>query len=211
MTILKSYVNLLNAFVLGSIMDDKDIELRDEDIRDALKEIQGYVDVTEEDLIHIYRIALRHAKERLSWKLPVKDAMTTDVVTIKKDADIHEASRLLSEHRVSGLPVVDDENHVIGIITEADVLSMVGLKRGHTFRDIVKHLLGEPMPERRAGSKVEDIMTSPPITARPDDDIKVVAKILDDKRIKRLPVVDVEGKLTGIISRADIVRVMGNR
>ncbi len=88
---------------------------------------------------------------------------------------------------------------------------MTGMKHGHTFKDIVRHILGEPLPERKAGNKVGDVMTSPAITARPDADIKEVARVLDEKRIKRLPVVDDGNKLIGIISRADIVRATGKK
>ncbi len=187
----------------------KDLKISDEDLMAALREMKTYVDITEEDLKKIYSIALKHAKERLAPKIAASEVMTKDVITVKKDADIHEVSRLLSENRISGLPVVDNENRVIGIITEADVLSMAGMKRGHTFKDIIRHILGEPLPERKEGERVEDVMTSPSITATPNADIREVAGILNEKRIKRLPVIDEEGKLVGIISRADIVRAMG--
>lgn len=189
----------------------RDFEISDEDLRAALKEIKTYVDITEEDLKKIYSIALRHAKERLVTKIPINDVMTKNVIAVKKDADIYEVSRLLAENKISGLPVVDDKNCVIGVVTEADVLSMTGMKHGHTFKDIIRHVLGEPLPERKAGNKVEDVMTSPAITTTLDADIREVAEILDKKRIKRLPVVDDENKLIGIISRADIVRVIGKK
>ncbi|MBI5027117.1 MAG: CBS domain-containing protein, partial [Nitrospirae bacterium] len=98
----------------------KDYEISDEDLRAALREIKTYVDITEEDLKKIYTIALRHAKERIALKIPVSDVMIKNVVAVKRDADLHEVARLLSENKISGLPVVDEENHVIGIVTEAD-------------------------------------------------------------------------------------------
>jgi len=192
-------------------MEKRENEITDEDLRAALKEIKTYVDITEEDLRKIYAIALRHARERIISKVPVRDVMTRDVVVIGRDEGITEAARLLSEHRVSGLPVVDKERHVIGIVSEADILSMTGMKRDHAFKDIVRHILGEPLPERRKGDVVGDIMTSPAITVRPDTDIHQVAGILDERRIKRLPVVDSEGRLVGIISRADIVKVISRK
>jgi CBS-domain-containing membrane protein len=187
----------------------RDLGISDEDLRAALKEIKAYVDITEEDLKTIYAIALRHAKERLSRKILVTDVMTREVIAVKKYDDIHEAARLLSENRISGLPVVDAENIVLGVVTEADILSMTGIKDGHNFKDILRHILGEPLPERKSGDLVGDIMTSPAVTTRPDVDIKEVARVLDEKRIKRLPVVDEKNKLLGIISRADIVRAIG--
>lgn len=186
-------------------------EISDEDLRSALKEIKTYVDITEEDLRKIYTIALRYARERLARKILVKEVMTKEVVAVKKYDDIHEAARLLSENRISGLPVVDADNLVSGVVTEADILSMTGLREGHTFKDILRHILGEPLPERKSGHLVGDIMTSPAITTTPDADIGEVARVLDEKRIKRLPVVDEKKRLIGVISRADIVRVMGKR
>ena len=183
----------------------------EEDLRAALKEMKAYMDVTEEDLQKIYEIALRHAQGRLASQVPVKNVMTTNVITVTQDADLHEAARILSDKRISGMPVVDDSNHVIGIISEADILMLAGMKKGHTFKDIVRSILGEPVPARKGGNKVKDVMSLPPITSRSDDDIAGAAKVLEEKRIKRLPVVDDEGKLIGIISRADIVRTIGKK
>ena len=185
--------------------------ISDEDLRAALLEIKTYVDVTEEDLKKIYEIALRHAQERIATRVPVRNVMTSTVVTIKRDADLHEAARLLSENRISGMPVVDDDNRVIGVISEADILILAGMKKEHTFKDILRNILGEPVPAKKGGNKVGDVMGFPPITSKADDDVGEVAKILDERRIKHLPVVDDEGKLIGIISSADIVRAIGKK
>src|SRR5512135_270417 len=131
----------------------------DDDLRAALKDMKAYMDVTEDDLRKIYEIALRHARERIVSQILVKDIMMTPVVSIKRNADLHEAARLLSENRISGMPVVDDNNRVIGVISEADVLTLAGLKKEHTFRDILHNILGEPVPARSGGSKVEDVMS----------------------------------------------------
>jgi CBS-domain-containing membrane protein len=184
-------------------------ELSDQDLREALKELKTYVDITEEDLRKIYAIALKHARRRLGETVLVRDSMTKDVVKVKRDTDLQEAARRLSGLRISGMPVVDDANKVIGVISEADILSLAGVKRGHTFKDILRHVLGETLPGRKEGNTVGDVMSSPAITTGPDRDIREVAAVLDERRIKRLPVVDGEGKLVGIISREDIVRAMG--
>jgi len=140
----------------------------------------------------------------------VRDVMTRDVISIVKYENINNAVKSLSEHNISGLPVVDRENRVIGIISEADILSMVGMRKGHTFKDILRHLLGEPLPERKMGDLVGDIMNSPAVTIKPQANIDEAAKIMDERRIKRLPVVDDNNKLLGIISRADIVRAVSS-
>jgi CBS domain-containing membrane protein len=182
-----------------------------EDLRAALSEMRTYVDITEEDLEKIYKIALRHARERFAFTMPVRDIMTTDVVTTRRDTDLHEAARILSEHRISGMPVVDDSNRVIGVISEADLLVLAGLKREHTFKDVLRTILGQPVREAKSGSVVGDIMSFPPLTSKADDPVGEVAKIFDARRIKRLPVVDDGGRLLGIISRADIVRAIGKK
>jgi CBS domain-containing membrane protein len=185
--------------------------ISDEDLRGALKEMGTYVDVTEEDLKKIYSIALRHAKERLERKIAVRDIMTKKVVTVTRESNIHEVSVLFSENRISGLPVVDEENHVIGVVSEADILAMAGMEKGHTFKDILRHLLGEPLPKRKHGNRVGEVMSSPAITTSAEADIREVAEILENRRIKRLPVVDRENRLLGIISRGDIVSAMSRK
>lgn len=189
-------------------MDDerKSPEMSEADLRAALREMRTYIDVTEEDLKEIYAIALKHARGRLVGQIPVGDVMTRNVITVKKNTDLHEAARILSENRISGLPVVDDEEHVIGVVTEADFLSMIDIDTKHPFKDAVRRILAEPVPRGRLGTTVGDIMTSPAIVIGPDMDIRQAASVLVDRRIKRLPVVDDKGKLVGIIARVDIVR-----
>ncbi len=182
-----------------------------EDLRDALRKMKTYVDITEEDLKKIYEIAYQHAQARVSLRIPVSEVMTKRVVSIKRDADLHEAARILSENRISGMPVVDDNNHVIGVISEADILMLAGMTKGHAFKDIVRHILGEPVPARKGGNRVEDVMSFPPITSKADDELGEVANVLDEKRIKRLPVVDADGLLLGIVSRADIVKAISKK
>ncbi|MHB9098971.1 MAG: CBS domain-containing protein [Syntrophales bacterium] len=187
----------------------KNCEISDEDLKAARKEMNAYVDITDDDLKRIYAIALRYAEQRVARRVSVRDVMTVNVIKIRADADFSEVTNLLSEHRISGMPVVDENNRVIGIITEADVLSMAGMRKGHAFKDIIRHILGEPLPGNRQNRSLRDVMSSPAITTGPDADIREVALILDERRIKRLPVVDGEGKLIGVISRADIVRTIG--
>jgi CBS-domain-containing membrane protein len=184
--------------------------LEEEDLRAALEEMKTYVDVTEEDLKRIYEIALRHARRRIASAIPVKDVMTKTVVAVNKDADLHEAARLLSDNKISGMPVIDGEQRVIGVISEADILLLAGIKKNHTFRDIVRTLLGETGWTKTTGdNRVQDVMSAPALTVGPGEDIRNAATILDARRIKRLPVVDAERKLIGLISRADIVRTIG--
>jgi CBS domain-containing protein len=144
----------------------------------------------------------------MGLEMHVQDVMTSDVLSIQKYESIMHVAQILSERNISGLPVVDKKNHVIGIITEADILSIMGIRKENTFKDLLKHLLGEPLPECKMGDFVGDIMTSPVATTKPQANIAEVVRIMDDKSIRRLPVVDHNNVLLGIISRADILKAV---
>jgi CBS domain-containing membrane protein len=189
---------------------NKQCEIISEDLKKARKELETYIDVTEEDLMKIYSLAQKFAQERHSQQIPISEIMMRDVVSVKPDADIHEASRLLSEKGVGGLPVVDGGNRVVGIITETDVLCMLGVERKHGFKDLIKHLLGDPCLKYQQEGKVRDLMTSPVVVVRPDQEASEAAALLEKRRIKRLPVVDEGNRLVGIVTQADIVKVMAN-
>ena len=183
--------------------------ISEEDLRAALAELKTYVDITEEDLMKIYVLAVRHARVRRSTMVPVQTVMTEHVVFATRDMSIHEAARLLSEHKITGMPVISEDNRVIGVISEADIYSPEGTKKENTVNRLLRRLRGRPEKVIEEGGRVEDAMNTPPITTLPDADIKEVAAILDMHRIKRLPVVDLDGKLLGIISRGDIIRAVG--
>ena len=186
----------------------KQCEITEQDLRAALDELKGYVDVTEEDLMKIYTSALVHAKDRLKHAITVADLMTKDVVTVKKETSLIEAARRLTGLRISGMPVVDDKDMVIGVVGELDIISAVGGQKSSGVKNIFRRMLGEPVPTQKEGNTVGDVMSTPPITIRPTEDIREAAHILAGHRIKRIPVVDEFGRLIGVISRADIVRGM---
>lgn len=187
------------------------IEVTEEDVTAALRDLHTYVDISPEDLRTLCASAVRHAQQRVAQSVSVGEVMTRKVISVRQDADIHEVSKLLSENRISGLPVIDDESRVIGVITEKDVLSMTGMDRGHTVKELIRHLLGEPLPRRREGGKAEDFMSTPAISVQPESDVRHAAAILSKSGIKRLIVVDDRGRPVGIISRADIVKLVGSR
>ena len=188
---------------------NKECEIISEDLRKARRELETYIDVTEEDLMKIYSLALRYAQERRSQQVPVAEVMIRDVVTVKADAEMNEAVRLLSEKGVGGLPVVDDENRVVGVVTEADVLCMLGVERKHGFKDLMRYVLGESSClKHKEGGMVSDFMASPAVVVRFDQDTLEAAGLLAQRRIKRLPVVDENNRLVGIITRADIVKAV---
>lgn len=117
--------------------------------------------------------------------MKVAEVMTTNVITITENQTKQQAARLLSQHRISGLPVVNNNNIVMGVVTEYDIIS-------------------------KEGQRVGDIMTRGVISVTPDTELEDVGHILVHERIKRLPVLD-QGRLVGIVSRADLVREVAMR
>lgn len=150
----------------------------------------------------------KHIKSTMGLDILVRDVMTRNVLSITKFEPIMRVADILTEKNISGLPVVDKDNKVVGIITQADILSMIGVSREHTFKDLLKHMLGESLPERRIGDHVGDIMTSPALTVKPESSIAEAVRTMDEKRIRRLTVVDDKGILIGIITRADILKAV---
>jgi CBS domain-containing protein len=152
-----------------------------------------------------------HLRSQIGFEMRVRDVMTTKLISISKYESIITVANILTEKSISGLPVVDKENKVLGIITQADILSMVGVSREHTFKDLLRYMLGEKLPERKMGDLVGDIMTSPALTIKPEANIAEAVKMMDEKRIRRLTVVDEQHKLIGILTRADILKAVINK
>ncbi|MEW6107823.1 MAG: CBS domain-containing protein [Nitrospirota bacterium] len=186
-------------------------EICDEDVSAAIKELKLNLSLSADNLQKIYAVACRHAQARYASAMRVRDAMTRDVISVSKFDDISRAVKLLAEKNISGLPVVDRENRVVGIISEADVVSMVGSRRAHTFKELLRSVVGHPLPERKMGHIVGDIMTSPAISVYPDAEISEAVRLMDGRRIRRLPVVDKDQRLVGLISRSDIIKAMGKK
>lgn len=153
-------------------------------------------------------IVARHLPSALGRELLVSEVMTKDVISISKYENVMKVADILAEKNISGLPVVDREQKVVGVITQADIISVLGVGREHTIKDLLKSMLGEPLPERRLGDIVGDVMTSPAITIRPEATIAEAVDMMDQRKIRRLTVVDAHDRLIGIITRADILKAV---
>ncbi len=131
--------------------------------------------------------------------------MTRRVIAVKKDVDFKEIVAVLRKYRVSACPVVDDEDKVIGVVSEADLLSkeaQAELPHG-TIR--LRWRLGEQTKATAVSAR--ELMTSPALTIRPGAPVTEAARLMQEQRVKRLPVVTGEGRLVGIVSRADVLSV----
>jgi CBS domain-containing protein len=141
-----------------------------------------------------------------------KDIMERDVITIRKGASIEEALRLMAENDISGMPVVDTDGSVVGMITETDVL-LKGQVEVPAPRMALYGLWVMPdelvskIYRRSRGKLVEDAMTPKVITFTEDSAVTDIARVMIEHDINRVPILR-DGKLVGIVSRSDIVRAM---
>ncbi len=133
--------------------------------------------------------------------------MTYGAATIRPDASIREAARIMLDYRISGLPVVDGEGNLVGIVTEGDLLG--GICGGRQRRNWLEFVLdtgnGGRGPQTSQAQTVGDVMTRQVITAGEDTPVDEIIKLMTTKGIKRVPVVK-DNKVVGIISRADLLR-----
>ncbi|WP_405885406.1 CBS domain-containing protein [Streptomyces sp. NBC_01136] len=136
----------------------------------------------------------------------VSDLMTTPVVRVGKDAGFKEIAKLLAEYDITAVPVVDDDDRPVGVVSEADLLRKEAGRLDPAGLLPVLH----PRPADRTkqeATTAEGLMNSPAITARPQWTVVEAAQVMDRYRVKRLPVVDEAERLVGVISRADLLRV----
>ena len=134
----------------------------------------------------------------------VKDVMTTQVVAVREDASFKEMVAQMRDSRVSAFPVIDDAGKVIGVVSEADMLNKEADQASPgTFASMLRFR----DHEKAAGVTAADMMTSPVATIGPDELVVDAARLMRDRRVKRLPVTNATGHLVGIVSRVDVLSV----
>ncbi|HET7091635.1 MAG TPA: CBS domain-containing protein [Anaerolineae bacterium] len=147
--------------------------------------------------------------------MKVRDIMTTDVVSAKRGTSVNELAKLMGARDISGVPVLDDDGAVVGIVTELDMiarntrldmprfiqildLGRIPLERRSDYEHRMRHMLG---------TRAEDLMSEEVVTVGPDDSVEDLAELMVKRRVNPVPVVE-NGKLVGIVSRADIIDMM---
>jgi CBS-domain-containing membrane protein len=131
----------------------------------------------------------------------VRDVMTPDPITVAPSAEIKAAMTKLAFAGITAMPVVDDERHLCGIVSEADLI-------GHVADDPRAHERPIAMRPVIAPHTVDDVYTRSPVAVGPQDDVTAVVDVMAAKGFKSLPVVDHEHRLVGIVSRSDVLRAL---
>ena len=139
--------------------------------------------------------------------MQAQDVMTTVVATIPADATVQEAAKLMLERRISALPVMNDKDRVIGIISEGDLVRRPELATDAPRSWWLRLFADDGARDyaKTHGAAVSEVMTSPVVSVRRTTALQEVARLMEKHRIKRVPVLQAGG-LVGIVSRADLVR-----
>jgi CBS domain-containing protein len=145
----------------------------------------------------------------------VKDFMTVQPVTTSPSASVEAAVKTMEEHQISGLPVVDEGNRVVGILSEGDLLIRESPMKQPLYMTLLGSIIYFESPtqfhqhiKKSLGMLVQDVMTAKPITISPEASLSEAAQVMLEKRVNRLPVVDAEQKLVGILTRHDLVSAL---
>jgi len=135
----------------------------------------------------------------------VQDVMTRKVIAVKRSADFKQIAHVLREFRVSACPVVNDAGRVVGVVSEADLLHKTAGCEMPAGLIRLRWKLGEE--SKLTAVTAAQLMTSPAIVISPDAPVQIAARVMRDRRLKRLPVVTRDGQLIGIVSRVDLLSV----
>jgi CBS domain-containing protein len=147
----------------------------------------------------------------------VRDIMDPDPVSVGEDATVEVVVRVLHENELPGVPVVNEGGRCVGIVTEADLVIReedadirlphhIDLWGGVIYLESTKHY--EERLKRAFAATVADMMTRNPVTVRPDDTVRHAAKLIAERKHNRLPVVDPDGKLVGVVTRVDVLEAL---
>jgi CBS domain-containing protein len=138
--------------------------------------------------------------------------MTREVVTIGPEASVEDLAKLLESRRISGVPVLDAQGLLVGVVTQSDLVQRsrdlelppaLNILDLHLFLETPSHF--QKRLEKLLGNKVKDVMTRDPVTVSPDTPVNEIARLMSAKGVHTLPVLDA-GKLVGIVGKLDLIR-----
>jgi CBS domain-containing membrane protein len=193
---------------------DKPVPLQAEDFEYAMREQRNVADFCSvEDLMEIQQSATKYARLRMMASISVQEVMTHPVITIRADASLAQVADILINEKISGLPIVSDENKLIGIITEADFLRVLGIPAhhsGHSVWQTLEDLFNTYIPVKEPEGSIRNLMVTPVYTVRPQQTVQQSIKVMKENRIKRLVVTNEQQVVVGIITRSNLLHLFLN-
>ena len=187
-------------------------ELTEDDILEAMKSIEGYLDITPADFKEFYIKAYEQARKRLLNNITADMIMNRPVHSVGPDEDISQAAQIMAEANVSGLPVINQHEEIIGILSEKDFLRELSNAKMPSFMSVISQCLNNKgcvaLPIRKL--KVKDIMTTNVVAVEVKTRMSEIINLLKGQKINRLPVKGSDNRLAGIITRSDIIKSLFN-
>ena len=185
------------------------VPLTTEDVYRGMQEVGSYLDITMRDFRELYEHAYRIARDRILHSVTAADIMRVPVLCVGEGDGVIDVIRFLDEHGISGAPVVDAERRLIGIVSESDVVRLVG--GGAVTAMSLLHALFRHgcRPAAPLDVAVGAIMTRKCVAASAETPLAELLGLLQRNGINRLPVVDADGRPLGLVSRTDIINAMG--
>lgn len=185
--------------------------LTESDFKKALREIDTFMDIHVEDLVQIHEIACIYAQLRDIEHELIHEYMTQDVITISPYNSLARAANLFLNHGVSGLPVVDSNKKILGILTEADLLSAIGLSCKKPYCGLwhkLEKLLRHEIHIRNLLGRVGDLMYDKPVYIEENKTLRDAIQLMKKWHIKKLVVVDSAECISGILTRSNIIKAL---
>lgn len=186
--------------------DLPELELSDEDILDAMQHISGFLDISTEDFREIYHLAHRHALGRLFGRVRAASLMRVGIEPLRAEMMLDAAAAEMARQRVKGLPVVDAQHRVVGMLTERDFLHSL---HAETFSALLLRLLADAQgfTHRCHETTVQAAMAASPMTIGEDAGFLAIIRAFHAHEGRAMPVVDADGRLRGMLLRKDFLHV----
>ena len=187
--------------------------LSDEDVYAAMKKIPGYLDISAGDFKELYVLAYQHAETRLYNSLRVADIMNRQVITALSTTPLAEAAALMAKNHITGLPVVQEDGTVVGILSEQDFFRNMGDGHQTSCMALIAESLtsgGCPALSMR-GKTAGEIMTTPVITVLETALLQEAGTLMREKGINRVPVTNTKNRLLGILARSDLMHAFPDK
>lgn len=185
--------------------------ITDDDIVAAMKQIPGYLDITPSDFLAVYRVAYDHALHRLKHAVTAGQIMTRDVICAHDTDPVTDVVKRLADHDISGVPVIRQDRTVAGVISEKDFLSRMGKSETPvSFMQVILQCLEHTgcLAADLQDLTAADIMSAPAVTLRASTPLFEIADTMDQRNINRIPVIDDNGRLAGIVARSDLIQTI---
>lgn len=199
----KSLSNVAAEWALGAP------RFKNDDLQAALKDMDSYIDVSQQDLARIYALAIMHANKRRMGEVLCRDIMSRNPITFRYDEELETAWQTLRQNNIKAAPIVDGFDRPLGIVTITDFVHHATHHHGSSLKEKVNNFLQRTHGHTSDKAEVVgQIMSTTIHTAKVDQHIIDLVPTFTEKGFHHMPVIDEQGKIAGMVTRAEVMRSM---